>query len=40
MVAMSSGRISISGVFGPVGWRDMASADLCRMPGMYTILNL
>ena len=29
VVAMSSVRISISGVFGPVGWRDMASAALC-----------
>ena len=40
VVAMSSGRISISGVFGLVGWRDTASAALCRTPGMYTILNL
>ena len=40
LVSLLSGRISISGVFGPVGWRDTASAALCRMPGMYTILNL
>lgn len=29
VVAMSSSRISISGVFGPVGWWDTASAALC-----------
>ena len=40
MFAMSSGRCSFSGLLGPFGWRDTASAALCLTPGMCTILNL
>ena len=35
--AMSSWSTSISGFSGPVGWRETASASLCRMPGTCTI---
>ena len=37
--AMSSGKTSRSGLVVPVGWRDIASAALCRTPGMCTIRN-
>ena len=40
MVATSSGRCSFSGLLGPFGWRDTASAALCLTPGTCTILNL
>ena len=37
--AMSSGKTSRSSLVVPVGWRAMASAVLCRTPGMCTIRN-
>ena len=40
MAAMSSGRVRGLGCVGPVGCREMASAALCRTPGMCTIRNL
>ena len=40
MFATSSGKCSFSGLLGPLGWRDTASAALCLTPGMCTILNL
>ena len=38
--AMSSDSSIISGFVGPVGWRETASAALCRTPGMCTMRNL
>lgn len=39
-VAMLSGSSIMSGLAGPVGWRETASAALCRLPGICTLWNL
>ena len=38
--AMSSGSSIMSGLAGPVGWREPPSTALCRTPGMCTMWNL
>ena len=40
VAATSSGSVNMSGFAVPVGWRETASAALCRTPGMCTIRNL
>ena len=40
VLATSSDNESFSGLLGPVGLREMASATLCFTPGMCAILNL
>ena len=39
MAAMLSVSVSRSGLVEPVGWRETASAALCRTPGICTIRN-
>lgn len=38
--AMSSGSSIMSGLAGPVGWRETASAAPCHTPGTCTMRNL
>ena len=38
--AMSFGSSIISGLAGPVGWWETASAAFCYKPGMCTMWNL